>query len=83
MTGAIRGDYKMQPIEEQALAVKTSKGVTVITGCAHPGVVRIVEEVKGRFAGEKLYCVFGGFPSKRQAKGWDRRCYREAGSAGR
>ncbi len=67
-TGRIQGEYKMQPIEEQALAVKTAKGITVITGCAHPGVVRIVEKVKEKFKKEKLYCVFGGFHLKNEQK---------------
>jgi len=64
VTGAIQGKYKTQLIEEQALAVKTSEGITVITGCAHPGIVRIVEKVKEKFSKEKLYCVFGGFHLK-------------------
>jgi len=64
VTGSIQGKYKMQPIEEQALAVKTSEGITVITGCAHPGIVRIVEKVKEKFTREKMYCVFGGFHLK-------------------
>jgi 7,8-dihydropterin-6-yl-methyl-4-(beta-D-ribofuranosyl)aminobenzene 5'-phosphate synthase len=68
VTGVIRGDYKTQPIEEQALAVKTPKGITVVTGCAHPGVVMIVEKVKEEFAEEKVYCVFGGFHLKDKRK---------------
>ena len=69
VTGAIRGEYKMQRIEEQALAVKTSESITVITGCAHPGIVRIVEKVKEKFAKERLYCVLGGFHLKDKQKG--------------
>ena len=61
VTGAIRGEYKMQAIEEQALAARTANGITVITGCAHPGIVRIAGKVKEKFAGEELYFVFGGF----------------------
>jgi 7,8-dihydropterin-6-yl-methyl-4-(beta-D-ribofuranosyl)aminobenzene 5'-phosphate synthase len=69
VTGPIRGEYKTQLIEEQALAVKTPRGVTVATGCAHPGIVRIVEKVKEEFSQERLYCVFGGFHLKdRQEK---------------
>ena len=48
-------------IPEQALIVKTDKGITVITGCSHPGIVRMVEKVKEAFPFEKIYLVFGGF----------------------
>ena len=64
VTGAIHGKYKTQLIEEQALAVNTSEGITVVTGCAHPGIVRIVEKVREKFSKKKLYCVFGGFHLK-------------------
>jgi 7,8-dihydropterin-6-yl-methyl-4-(beta-D-ribofuranosyl)aminobenzene 5'-phosphate synthase len=63
-TGTILGEYKALPIEEQALTVKSYRGITVITGCAHPGIVKMMEKVKERFPGEKLYCVFGGFHLK-------------------
>jgi 7,8-dihydropterin-6-yl-methyl-4-(beta-D-ribofuranosyl)aminobenzene 5'-phosphate synthase len=63
-TGAMQGTHKGQNIKEQALTVKTPKGITIVTGCAHPGIVKITEEVKERFPGEKLYCVVGGFHLK-------------------
>lgn len=48
------------PVNEQSLFVSTHKGLVVITGCAHPGLVDIVREAK-RFTGEKIYLVMGGF----------------------
>ena len=60
-TGTIPGTYKGRNIEEQALVIKTPKGITIVTGCAHPGVIKIVEKVKEKFSEEKLYCVLGGF----------------------
>jgi 7,8-dihydropterin-6-yl-methyl-4-(beta-D-ribofuranosyl)aminobenzene 5'-phosphate synthase len=47
-------------IKEQSLIVKTSKGLVVITGCAHPGIVDILKEVK-KITGEDIYLVMGGF----------------------
>lgn len=47
-------------IKEQSLIVKTSKGLVVITGCAHPGIVDILREVKN-ITGEDIYLVLGGF----------------------
>jgi 7,8-dihydropterin-6-yl-methyl-4-(beta-D-ribofuranosyl)aminobenzene 5'-phosphate synthase len=45
---------------EQALVVKTELGLVVITGCAHPGVVQMVEQAQDLFGG-KVYLVMGGF----------------------
>jgi 7,8-dihydropterin-6-yl-methyl-4-(beta-D-ribofuranosyl)aminobenzene 5'-phosphate synthase len=47
-------------IKEQSLLIKTSKGLVVITGCAHPGIVNIVREAK-EITGEDIYLVLGGF----------------------
>lgn len=61
VTGMIPGKYKAKDIEEQALVISTSNGLTVITGCAHPGIVKIVEKVKEKFNAETIYRVLGGF----------------------
>ncbi len=47
-------------IKEQALMVKTEKGLVTITGCAHPGIVEMLREAK-RITKEDLYLVIGGF----------------------
>ena len=44
-TGEIEGVYKNKTIAEQAIVLKTEKGLVVITGCAHPGIISIVEWV--------------------------------------
>ncbi|MDP8299703.1 MAG: MBL fold metallo-hydrolase [Candidatus Tantalella remota] len=64
VTGEIEGRYKEREIAEQALIAKTSKGVSVVTGCAHPGIVTITKKVRERFPDEKIYCIFGGFHLK-------------------
>jgi len=46
--------------KEQSLLVETSRGVTVITGCAHPGIAHIVEKA-GELTGKKIHLVMGGF----------------------
>lgn len=46
-------------IVEQALAVVTRKGLVVITGCSHPGVIEFVKEAK-RQLNEEVYMVCGG-----------------------
>jgi len=45
---------------EQALVIQTAQGLVVITGCAHPGIVAIVEQAKDMF-GEPVRLVLGGF----------------------
>lgn len=47
-------------IKEQALVIKTEKGLVVLTGCAHPGVVNIIRKAK-EIIGEEVYLVLGGF----------------------
>jgi len=47
-------------IPEQGLCVTTASGPVVITGCAHPGVVPMVEAAK-RHAGSPVHAVLGGF----------------------
>jgi hypothetical protein len=45
---------------EQFLILETPKGLVVITGCAHPGIVQIVQEAKDMLE-KDVYFVFGGF----------------------
>lgn len=51
MTGVVR---------EQSLAIATDRGAVVITGCAHPGIARIVERASETSNSEILF-VMGGF----------------------
>ena len=53
------GEMKVN-VPEQALIIRTSKGLVIVTGCAHPGIVAIVEQAKGLFE-EDIYFVMGGF----------------------
>ena len=47
-------------IREQALAVRTPQGTVIITGCAHPGIVTIVETAR-KLQEENIYMILGGF----------------------
>jgi len=47
-------------IKEESLIIKTSKGLVIITGCAHPGVVNIVKKAKEMLK-THVYLVLGGF----------------------
>lgn len=47
-------------VREQSLVIETEKGLVVITGCAHPGIIEIVEKAKELFDDDVLL-VMGGF----------------------
>lgn len=55
-------------IKEQSLVIRTNKGLVVITGCAHPGIVKIVTEAKNLLEGDILL-VMGGFHLEWATKG--------------
>ncbi len=48
-------------IDDTAIAIKTSKGTVVITGCSHSGICNICEYAKKVTGQEELYAVIGGF----------------------
>ncbi|MFL7812915.1 MAG: MBL fold metallo-hydrolase [Anaerolineales bacterium] len=48
------------PPPEQALVIDTTQGLVVITGCAHPGVDKMILEAKRQYK-EDIYLVLGGF----------------------
>lgn len=47
-------------ITEQSLIIQTNAGLVVITGCAHPGIVSILERAKELFD-VPIYLAMGGF----------------------
>jgi len=47
-------------VKEQALVLESGKGLVIITGCAHPGIVKMVEFAKTHF-NRNVYLVMGGF----------------------
>ena len=61
-SGELRGN-----IPEQSLVLQSPKGLVIITGCAHPGIVRIIEHVKILFPNESIYLAMGGFHLKNES----------------
>jgi len=59
-TGQIEGMYHSDYIAEQALVLETDKGLTIMTGCAHPGIIKIVEYVTANIK-KNIYLIMGGF----------------------
>lgn len=63
-SGQIQAFYAGNSLFEQALVIKFLKNLTVITGCAHPGIVNIIDTVKKYFLREKVSFVMGGLHLK-------------------
>jgi 7,8-dihydropterin-6-yl-methyl-4-(beta-D-ribofuranosyl)aminobenzene 5'-phosphate synthase len=47
-------------IKEQSLVIDTPKGLIIVTGCSHPGIVNILKLAK-QIMDRPIYLVFGGF----------------------
>jgi len=60
-TGEVAGSYKGIPMPEQAIMIDAETGLTVITGCSHPGIVAMAEAAQACFPGRSLRLVLGGF----------------------
>ncbi len=63
-SGELRARYKDKPLAEQALIIKTSRGISLIAGCAHPGIVNLINRAKLKFPAESLLMAMGGFHLK-------------------
>ena len=63
-TEVAEGIYVLKPLYgppyEIAAAVKSPRGLVVIVGCSHPGVVKFVKQAIDDI-GDKVYAVIGGF----------------------
>jgi len=55
-------------IKEQALILRTEQGIIIITGCAHPGIVNIINNAKDLLK-EEILLVMGGFHLMGQSQG--------------
>jgi len=49
------------PPTEQSLIIDHVKGLVIITGCAHPGITRIVKKAMNLMKRDKVHLVMGGF----------------------
>jgi 7,8-dihydropterin-6-yl-methyl-4-(beta-D-ribofuranosyl)aminobenzene 5'-phosphate synthase len=61
-TGIIAG-----VVVEQALVVDTPKGLVVLTGCSHPGIVKMVEAAVKQRGARPVRLVLGGFHMLQQS----------------
>ncbi|MBN2546374.1 MAG: MBL fold metallo-hydrolase [Spirochaetes bacterium] len=59
-TGEIIGLYNNKKIYEQSLVIKKNDEIILLTGCAHPGIINIVQKVHDEF-NKKISLLLGGF----------------------
>ncbi len=59
--------------EDQSVVFNTTKGLVVVTGCGHAGIVNILTDADGQFHGTPVYAVVGGlhlFPATDDQLDW-------------
>lgn len=52
----VRDDFR----DEQICVIRTPEGLVLLTGCAHHGILNIIDTVNNRFPGERIRAVIGG-----------------------
>jgi len=60
LTGEMATYYGNNPLSEESLIIRANPGLVIITGCSHPGIIKIIEKVKKNLP-EPIYLVVGGF----------------------
>jgi len=60
-TGEIPATYKSEYKGEQGLLFLTDSGVSLLSGCAHPGIEVMAQEVRRQYPEKNLFTVMGGF----------------------
>lgn len=66
-TGQIKGSAWFGTVHEQSLAIIQNDFIYLLTGCAHPGIVKIVEKTKKYLPDKRIGLIIGGFHLMRQS----------------
>lgn len=53
--GMVEDDFP----DEVCLVIESERGLVMVVGCSHPGILNMIESVRQRF-GQPVYAVFGG-----------------------
>jgi len=62
-TGELYGELEDRKIYEQALVIETVHGLSIVCGCAHPGIEQIIDAVEKQFS-KNIYLLAGGLHLK-------------------
>ncbi|GAB6149882.1 hydrolase [Clostridium novyi A str. BKT29909] len=53
-------EYVIDPFEDEVvLTIETEKGILILLGCSHPGILNIVSDIEKR-TGKNIYGILGG-----------------------
>lgn len=47
--------------EDQSIAISTSKGFVLLSGCGHAGIINTMEQIRSEIAKDKIFMAIGGF----------------------
>ncbi|MFO7760043.1 MAG: MBL fold metallo-hydrolase [Thermodesulfobacteriota bacterium] len=61
VTGEMSCEYKGLPMPEQALIIPADSGITVVTGCSHPGILNVLHRALAVTDASRVLLAFGGF----------------------
>ncbi len=67
-TGALSTSYKGNALHEQSVIIHNQDTMLLLTGCSHPGIVRIAERALEIYPDKQLELVTGGFHLMRAPK---------------
>jgi 7,8-dihydropterin-6-yl-methyl-4-(beta-D-ribofuranosyl)aminobenzene 5'-phosphate synthase len=59
--------------EDMALIANTSRGIVIVTGCGHAGIVNIAEHARAQVASTRVEAIIGGihlFPASDETVAW-------------
>ncbi|MCF7907908.1 MAG: MBL fold metallo-hydrolase [Candidatus Omnitrophica bacterium] len=59
-SGCLSVNYKGSKIKEQALVLSGEKGISLVSGCSHPGVLALINRAKEIFPEKRFYSLVGG-----------------------
>ena len=68
--------------DDQSVVIETDRGLVILTGCGHAGIVNIVGDVTQRFPGRPVVAIIGGlhlFAASDAQVAWTARSLRKAG----
>ncbi len=60
-SGCFETHCKNDKISEQALMLETEKGISLLCGCSHPGILEFIARAREEFGKNKIYSILGGF----------------------
>ncbi len=68
LVGPIQLENEGVTFYEQALVLDRPDGLVVIVGCSHPGIAKVVQQVKEVFGHRRIKLVAGGFHLQKTSK---------------